>query len=135
MVPTAEIAHWVAAAVALLVGLLLIAEVIVGSDVFRRRVWRAYLFPGLVLGLSIMIFYLNVDVGVYGTIWIMLVAYITRFMPYGLRYATGSMLQIHQELERDAALELLRASLSVRGFDTARNVMKLNELLTVRQGE
>jgi hypothetical protein len=31
--------------------------------------------------------------------------------------------------QRDAALELLRASLSVRGFDTARNVMKLNELL------
>ncbi len=31
--------------------------------------------------------------------------------------------------QRDAALELLRASMSVRGFDTARNVMKLNELL------
>jgi hypothetical protein len=31
--------------------------------------------------------------------------------------------------QRDAALALLRASLSVREFDTARNVMKLNELL------
>ena len=61
-------------------------------------------FPGLVLGLSIMIFYLNVDVGIYGTIWIMLIAYITRFMPYGLRYSTGSMLQIHQELEESAAM-------------------------------
>jgi iron(III) transport system permease protein len=61
-------------------------------------------FPGLVLGLSIMIFYLNVDIGIYGTIWIMLVAYITRFMPYGLRYSTTSMLQIHQELEESAAM-------------------------------
>ena len=61
-------------------------------------------FPGLVLGLSIMIFYLNVDVGVYGTIWIMLIAYITRFMPYGLRYSTASMLQIHKELEESAAM-------------------------------
>ena len=61
-------------------------------------------FPGLVLGLSIMIFYLNVDVGVYGTIWIMLIAYITRFMPYGLRYTTTSMLQIHKELEESAAM-------------------------------
>jgi len=61
-------------------------------------------FPGLVLGLSIMIFYLNVDVGIYGTIWIMLIAYITRFMPYGLRYATTSMLQIHKELEESAAM-------------------------------
>src|SRR6185312_3882084 len=51
-------------------------------------------FPGLVLGLSIMIFYLNVDIGVYGTIWILFIAYVTRFMPYGLRYNTTSMLQI-----------------------------------------
>ena len=61
-------------------------------------------FPGLVLGLSIMIFYLNVDIGVYGTIWIMLIAYVTRFMPYGLRYNTTSMLQIHKELEESAAM-------------------------------
>ena len=61
-------------------------------------------FPGLVLGLSIMIFYLNVDIGVYGTIWIMFIAYITRFMPYGLRYNTTSMLQIHRELEESAAM-------------------------------
>ena len=61
-------------------------------------------FPGLVLGLSIMIFYLNVDVGIYGTIWIMLIAYVTRFMPYGLRYNTTSMLQIHKELEESAAM-------------------------------
>jgi iron(III) transport system permease protein len=61
-------------------------------------------FPGLVLGLSIMIFYLNVDVGIYGTIWIMAIAYVTRFMPYGLRYSTTSMLQIHRELEESAAM-------------------------------
>jgi len=61
-------------------------------------------FPGLVLGVAIMIFYLNVDIGVYGTIWIMFIAYITRFMPYGLRYNTTSMLQIHKELEESAAM-------------------------------
>jgi len=61
-------------------------------------------FPGLVLGLSIMIFYLTFDIGIYGTIWIMFIAYITRFMPYGLRYNTTSMLQIHKELEESAAM-------------------------------
>jgi iron(III) transport system permease protein len=61
-------------------------------------------YPGLVLGLAIMIFYLNVDIGVYGTIWIMFIAYVTRFMPYGLRYNTTSMLQIHKELEESAAM-------------------------------
>ncbi len=41
-------------------------------------------FPGLVLGLSIMICYLYIDIGVYGTIWILLIAYVTRFLPYGI---------------------------------------------------
>jgi iron(III) transport system permease protein len=61
-------------------------------------------FPGIVLGLSIMILYLYVPVGVYGTIWILVIAYVTRFLPYGLRYNTTSMLQIHRELEESAAM-------------------------------
>jgi iron(III) transport system permease protein len=61
-------------------------------------------FPGLVLGLAIMILYLYLPIGVYGTIWILLIAYVTRFMPYGLRYNTTSMLQIHKELEESAAM-------------------------------
>jgi len=61
-------------------------------------------FPGLVLGLAIMLFYLNVNIGIYGTIWIMLIAYVTRFLPYGLRYNTISMLQIHRELEESAEM-------------------------------
>ncbi|HSA70902.1 MAG TPA: iron ABC transporter permease [Burkholderiales bacterium] len=61
-------------------------------------------FPGIVLGLSIMILYLYVPIGVYGTIWILVIAYVTRFLPYGLRYNTTSMLQIHKELEESAAM-------------------------------
>jgi iron(III) transport system permease protein len=51
-----------------------------------------------------MIFYLHFDIGVYGTIWILLIAYVTRFMPYGLRYCTTTMVQIHKELEESAAM-------------------------------
>ncbi len=61
-------------------------------------------FPGLVLGLAIMVFYLNFDIGVYGTIWILLIAYVTRFLPYGIRANTTSMLQIHKELEESGAM-------------------------------
>jgi iron(III) transport system permease protein len=60
--------------------------------------------PGLVLGVSIMIFYLTFDVGIYGTFWIILLAYVTRFLPYGLRYSTSSMLQIHKDLEESAGM-------------------------------
>lgn len=61
-------------------------------------------FPGLVLGLSIMVCYLTLPIGIYGTIWIMLIAYVTRFLPYGMRYNTASLLQVHQELEESAAM-------------------------------
>jgi iron(III) transport system permease protein len=61
-------------------------------------------FPGLVLGLAIMICYLNMPIGIYGTLWIMLIAYVTRFLPYGMRYSSTSMLQIHKELEESAAM-------------------------------
>src|ERR1700746_486287 len=61
-------------------------------------------FPGLVLGLAIMVCYLYVDIGVYGTLWIMFIAYVTRVLPYGMRYSLASMLQIHKELEESAAM-------------------------------
>jgi iron(III) transport system permease protein len=61
-------------------------------------------FPGLVLGLAIMVCYLTIDIGIYGTLWIMFIAYVTRFLPYGMRYGSASMLQIHKELEESAAM-------------------------------
>lgn len=60
--------------------------------------------PGLVMGLALMVFYLNYGQAIYGTIWIMLIAYVTRFMPYGMRYNTTAMLQIHQELEESGQM-------------------------------
>ncbi len=71
-------------------------------------------FPGIVLGLSIMICYLYIDIGIYNTIWIMLVAYVTRFLPYGMRYVSTSMLQIHKELEESAAMSGASWSMNFR---------------------
>jgi hypothetical protein len=53
MIPRPEIAHWMTAAVVLLLGLVLLSEVVVGTRVFRRRRWRAYLFPSLALASGI----------------------------------------------------------------------------------
>lgn len=50
MVPRPEIAHWLTGGVCLLLGLLLLSEAVVGSTVFRRRAWRAYLWPSIALG-------------------------------------------------------------------------------------
>jgi iron(III) transport system permease protein len=71
-------------------------------------------FPGLVLGLAIMVCYLTLDIGVYGTLWIMAIAYVTRFLPYGMRYNSASMLQIHKELEESAAMSGASWSMTFR---------------------
>ena len=49
MLPRAEIAHWLFAAGFLFFALVLLAEAIVGPAVFRRRAWRACLWPSLAL--------------------------------------------------------------------------------------
>jgi iron(III) transport system permease protein len=71
-------------------------------------------FPGLVLGLAIMVCYLYIDIGIYGTLWIIFIAYVTRFLPYGMRYSSASMLQIHKELEESAAMSGASWSMTFR---------------------
>lgn len=47
--PRAETAHWAFGAGFLFFGLVLLAEALVGPEVFRRRAWRAHLWPALAL--------------------------------------------------------------------------------------
>ena len=60
------------------------------------------LFPGIVMGLAILRFYLLVPIPVYGTLWILLIAFVTRYIPYGIRYTHSALLQLHKELEEAA---------------------------------
>jgi len=55
--------------------------------------------PGIVLGVSLLVLYLTLPIPIYGTMWILLVAYITKYLPYGIRSASASMIQISNELE------------------------------------
>lgn len=55
--------------------------------------------PGLVLGIAILWLYLTLPIPIYGTIWILLMAYIIKYLPYGMRACSSSMHQIQKELE------------------------------------
>ena len=55
MAPRPEIAHWLTGSVCLLLGLVLMSEAIVGTTVFRRRAWRAYLWPSIALGGGVLL--------------------------------------------------------------------------------
>ncbi len=58
--------------------------------------------PGVILGVALLVFYLRVPIPVYGTLWILLIAYFTRFMPYGLRFASAVLSRLGVEMEEAA---------------------------------
>jgi iron(III) transport system permease protein len=58
--------------------------------------------PGLVMGVALLFVYLRFPLPIYGTLMILFIAYCTRYMPYGMRYSSSSMVQISGELEESA---------------------------------
>ena len=62
------------------------------------------IFPGIVLGVAIMQVFLALPFKIYGTIWILIIAFVVRYLPYGMRYSYTGVLQIHNELEEAASV-------------------------------
>jgi iron(III) transport system permease protein len=58
--------------------------------------------PGLVIGVAYLWAWIGLPGGLYGTIWILALAFIARFMPDTVKALSTSLLQIHRELEEAA---------------------------------
>jgi iron(III) transport system permease protein len=58
--------------------------------------------PGLVIGVAYLWAWIGLPGGLYGTIWILALAFIARFMPDTIKALSTSLLQIHRELEEAA---------------------------------
>ncbi len=56
--------------------------------------------PGIVMGLAMIWAYITVPI--WGTLWVVIVAYATLFMPYGVRALGSNIVQIHPELEESS---------------------------------
>ena len=72
--------------------------------------------PGTVLAFALLQVWINPPLVLYGTIWILFVAYLTRFLPLGVRSTSATLVQIHPELE-EASL-----SSGANWFQTFKNV-------------
>jgi iron(III) transport system permease protein len=72
--------------------------------------------PSVVLGATFFWFYLLVPLPVIGTLTIIGLAYLTKYMPVALRFVSASMMQIHSELDEAA---------QVAGVSWARNFFKV----------
>lgn len=55
--------------------------------------------PGIILGVGISFFYLESPIPIYGTTWIIVVAYITRFYSFAARLMDAAFKQLNKEME------------------------------------
>ncbi len=86
----------------------IIAWVVVRSKFKGRKVLDILTFlphamPSIIIGLALIYVYLTFDfIPIYATSWILLVAFVTRYMAFSSRTMNAGMLQIHKELEEAA---------------------------------
>ena len=59
-------------------------------------------FPGIVLAVGMLYAWIRPPLVLYGTIWILFVAYMTRYLPLGVRSVSATLMQIHPELEESS---------------------------------
>ena len=64
-----------------------------------RLTMTAVAIPGIVIALALTFFYIRFPIPIYGTIWIIIIAHITRYMALSTRVMSASYMQIHRELE------------------------------------
>jgi iron(III) transport system permease protein len=59
-------------------------------------------FPSIVLAMGVLVTYIKTPL--YATLWILLLAYITRYFPYGQRNVSSIMLAISEELDQSSRM-------------------------------
>ena len=70
-----------------------------GRGILEGLTFIPWAFPGTALAIGLLWTYVYIPLPIYGSIWILLIGYITRFLPYGLRSMTSTIVQIHDELQ------------------------------------
>jgi len=89
----------VAMFLAALVGYITVKTQVRGRGIREGLTFLPWAFPSTALAIGLLWGYVQMPVPIYATIWILLIAYVTRFLPYGLRSVTSTIVQIHKELE------------------------------------
>lgn len=69
-----------------------------GSTLLFEATFLVYGVPSVVLGAAVLFLYLYIPVGIYGTVWIIVVALVTRFLPRGSRMVQTALMQLDDGL-------------------------------------
>ena len=60
------------------------------------------------LGAGVLFLYVRLPIGVYGTAALLVIGLVTRYLPYGVRFAGAGMAQLGRELEEAARVSGVR---------------------------
>ncbi len=82
-----------------LVGYITVKTKVRGRGLLESLTFLPWAFPSTALAIGLLWGYVRIPLPIYATIWILLIAYVTRFLPYGLRAVTSTIVQIHNDLE------------------------------------
>lgn len=85
------------------------------SYITQRRLVRGYQFlgflatvplaiPGIVLAVGLFAAYSHPPFMLYGTLWILFLAYLTKYLPIAFQTSNASLMSIHPELEESARI-------------------------------
>jgi iron(III) transport system permease protein len=101
------LALWTATIGVLLMGLLswiIYRSRLPGAGVIEYIVMFPQSVPRLIFAFGLMWAWLIFPIPIYGTLWLLLIAYLTVFLPLGIRTISGVMLQIDKSLEECAQM-------------------------------
>jgi iron(III) transport system permease protein len=85
--------------IALVVSYLVIRKSVPGSGLLGVLATAPVAIPGIVLGVGLFLSYANPTFQLYGTIWILLIAFMTIELPAGYQQMSSAFSGVHPELE------------------------------------
>lgn len=86
-------------AIALVIAYLVTRRSVPGSHFLGYLATAPVAIPGIVLGVGLFLSYSNPNLMLYGTLWILLIAFLTIEMPAGYQQLSSAFKSVHPELE------------------------------------
>ena len=94
----------VASALGALIAYIAERRVLAGGPLLRGLAMAPMVIPGIVFAVGLFAGYTRPPLALYGTLWILGIAYLTKFLPYAFMNTAAAVKSVHPELEEAARI-------------------------------
>jgi len=94
----------VASALGALVAYIAERRLLVGGPLLRGLAMAPMVIPGIVFAVGLFAGYTRPPLALYGSLWILFIAYLTKFLPYAFMNTAAAVKSVHPELEEAARI-------------------------------